>query len=129
LFILRVLRGFFGNFLDISPSRNYVKILLRNSNDKEIRLVSKKEIVKQISEMRAGCGENSNFKNVSFPLPRTAKRWIILLAVGLLGGSSMGCMTTPWSPDPTIRAQQSVLVSEQIRMSGNDLSALSLLQQ
>lgn len=58
------------------------------------------------------------------------KRWIVLLGIAWLSAASTGCMVMPpWSPDPTIRAQQLIVYSEQLRLSGQDMSQLLLLNQ
>ena len=57
------------------------------------------------------------------------KRWIALLGLGLMSAASVGCTTPPWSPSSAIRTEQLILYSEQIRMSGQDLTRLLLLDQ
>jgi hypothetical protein len=55
------------------------------------------------------------------------KRWIVLLVAGFVSAGSTGCIN--WSPDQTLRTQQLITLSEQIRLGGNDLTALLLLNQ
>lgn len=55
------------------------------------------------------------------------KRWFIVALCGFLVSNLTGCIA--WSPDPTLRTEQLIMYSEQIRMSGQDLSRLLLLDQ
>ena len=57
------------------------------------------------------------------------KRWIVFACCEFLSAAFTGCMTPPWSPDPTLRTQQLILLSEQYRMTGQDMSRLLLLDQ
>jgi hypothetical protein len=59
------------------------------------------------------------------------KRWVLLVAAGLMSASSMGCLVPAigWSPDPSIRAQQLIGLSEQLRQSTNDISGVLLYNQ
>jgi hypothetical protein len=57
------------------------------------------------------------------------KKWIILLAAGLLGMCNVGCLAQVWDPDPAVRAQQLLLQSQQLQQTKQDWFRVMLLSQ
>jgi hypothetical protein len=59
------------------------------------------------------------------------KRWIVLLAAGLMCASSTGCLIPPngWSADPAYRSLQLLALSEQLRQGNGDLANFLLINQ
>ena len=45
------------------------------------------------------------------------KRWALLLGIGILTMSNVGCYMNVWDPNPVVRMQQLIVMSENMRQT------------
>ena len=55
------------------------------------------------------------------------KRWALLVAIGLLGMSNAGCFMAQWDPNPAVRMEQLLVMSEQLRQTRQGIAQSMLL--
>ncbi len=55
------------------------------------------------------------------------KRWAVLAAFGLLSFSNAGCFVAVWDPNPAVRMEQLIQMSEELRQTRQGIAQAMLL--